>query len=779
MLNGIVCDTWGDLTHALRSLRKSPGFTLTAILTLALGIGANSAIFNVVNALLLASLPVTHPERLIEISTIDSKGEKHGFSIPALELFAKNTSTVSGLFAWVGGGMETMELKGTLIAGSADEVAGDYYGVLGIQPALGRFLTHDDTNAAVLGFDTWDRYYHRDPGAIGKTLTINAKPFTIVGVHPKTFTGLIREVDAQATIPVTNFDRDASYFTIIGRLRDHTSAAQARAEFETMWPAIRQQTAPSKDRDAYLSGRIQIEPAAQGVSYLRQRFTKPLYLLTAIVAILLLLACVNLANVALARAHGRTSEYAIRAALGASRWRLARASLAEAALLAIFGAIPGFAFAFWSSRYLAAFIWTGYGRMALPLEPDLRIALFNTAIAAATAMLFGFFPAWRAGRHFSQVAGARVTRNNASRALVAIQVALSFAIICAALLFGRSLGNLLNRNPGFAADRLLVAQLFPRTTYAGLDKPPYYRQLIETVSRIPGVASASFASNRPIGFLRKETVLPFGISADFQLIAPGYFTTVGISLLEGRDFNFNDSASRPKVAIVSASLATHIGQHVKIAATDYEIVGVVRDAERDPRVTSLPSVYAMIFQQPKFLAYPAVVIRTPGDPALLSHALREQVESLGREYPLQIDTVREEVDRSLIVERTLALLGGFFGAAALLLAAVGLYGLLSYNVSRRTPEIGIRMALGATRSGITWLIAKEVAALLALGLFSGLALALAGTRAASSLLYGLSAQDPSTMLLAALALILISLLASLIPSRRAAAIDPAVALRRD
>ncbi len=781
-----------DFRHALRALRKSPGFTLTAVLTLALGIGANSAIFNVVNALLLASLPVSHPDRLLEISTLDRKDSKHGLSIPSFQSIEARASAFSGMFAWIGGGMESLEMNGTSIAAGVDEIAGDYYSVLGIRPALGRFIAPGDTGVAVLGFGTWQRFYHGDPNAVGKIILINGKPYTIIGVHPKSFVGLIRETEANVTIPVTTFstDRKSAYYTVIGRLRDHVDAAQARAQLETIWPSIREQTAPESvpERDAFLTRRIQEEPAAQGVSYLRERFTRPLYMLSAVVAILLLLACVNLANVALARAHGRAAEYRIRAALGASRWRLAQTSLAESTLLAILGAIPAFAFANWSSRYLADFMWTGYGRMALSLEPNLRIVLFTIAVAAAAGMLFGLFPAWRAGREFRQGSGSRIAGQlgYAGKSLVIVQVALSFAIVCAALLFSRSLINLISRNPGFAADRLLVAQLFPRVGYTGLDKSSYYRQLLRTLNEIPGVTAASIANSRPIGFIRRETILPASVTADSQLVAPGYFDTVGMRFLRGRDFNFNDAEGRPGVAIVSASLArilgsNAIGQRVKIGneKDEYEVVGIVADAERDPRVSNLPAIYGMIFQHPKYLMYTAAVIRTPGDPAHLSQVLRQKVESLGREYPLQIDTVREELNRSLAPERALALLAGFFGALALLLAAVGLYGLLSYTVSRRTAEIGIRVALGATRRGIAWLIVREISILLGIGLAAGLAIALAGARAATSLLYGLTAHDPSTIALSAAALIAIGLLAALIPASRAASIDPAIALRKD
>src|SRR5215472_8383150 len=334
MLNGLA----GDIRQCCRYLRRSPGYAITAIVTLALAIGPNSAIFNVVNALILASLPVPQPEDLITIPTIDSRGATRGLSIPSMRALQQRTSAFSGIFAFSGGGMEAFEVNGVPAADSGDEVFGDYYETLGIKPALGRFLAAGETgNAAVLGYGAWQRFYQGSPDALGKTMLIAGKPYTIVGVHPKSFTGLIREVDPLATIPVARErieDRKASYYTVIARLRKGIDASAAQARIDTVWPSVRAEFAPDgADRASFLNRRIRIEPAARGISYLRQRFTRPLFILTGIVAILLLLACVNLASVALARAHSRTPEYALRAALGASRWRLARLSIAESVIL--------------------------------------------------------------------------------------------------------------------------------------------------------------------------------------------------------------------------------------------------------------------------------------------------------------------------------------------------------------------------------------------------------------------------------------------------------------
>jgi predicted permease len=808
MLRGLT----SDVREAARSLRKNPGFTLTAVATLTLAIGANSAIFTLANALIFASMPVSHPDHLAEISTTDAKGDKRGLSVPAFQAI-QQTGVFSSLLAWNGGGVENLEMNGTLFAGSLDDVAGDYYAALGIQPAVGRFITLDDIGldhftpspVAVISYQAWQAHYHGDPSVVGKIVRINGKPYTIIGVHPKSFPGLIREVAADATVPMTAsassaeklYDRTHDYNTVIGRLRDGMDQAQARARIEAAWPAIRQATAPdaAPEHDAFLARRIRVEPAARGISYLRERFTRPLYILFGIVALLLLLACVNLASVALASAQGRAAEMSVRAALGATRWRLLRASLVESLLLAIVGAIPGLAFAYWGAGHIARFMWQGYVPLALSVSPDARVVLFTLAAASAAGVLFGMMPAWRAGDYDPGAAIGRASRRVAGglglpgQALVAAQIALSFAILAGALLFTKSLSNVLSRDPGFSSDRLLVAQLFPRSTYQGFDNPAYFRQLLESLRAIPGVTAATFAHNRPVGLPWKATILPAGATATYHLVAPGFFDTLGMRTVRGRDFEFDDDASRPLVAIVSIRLARliapqgdAIGQRVKIGDIkgEFEIVGIVSDATLDdPRAPDAPAIYAASFQRPDYLGWSEAIVRTPGDPAQLAHALREGIESLGREYPLRIDTVAEEVDHALLPERVLALLSSFFGSLGLLLASLGLYGLLSYTVSRRTGEIGVRVTLGASRSGIAAMVLRDVAVLLAIGLTAGLAIAVAGARAIAALLYGISGHDPAALGAAAGVLILVAIGASLIPSVRAARVDPAVALRHE
>jgi predicted permease len=796
----MLSDFVAGLREAARTLRKNPGFTFTALVTLALAIGANSAIFTLANALLLVRLPVSQPGRLFEISTLDPKGEKGKLSMPAFQLIQQQAGIFTSALAWRGGAVENLEMNRITFVGLVDGIGGDYYATLGIRPALGRFITREDIGlehprVAVIAYRDWQERYSSDPGVIGKTILIDGEPYTIVGVHPKSFPGLIRENAADATIPFdaeTLRDRKNAENTVIGRLRDGIDPTQARARLEGIWPLIRQATMPddAPEHDSFLARRIQIDPAASGISYLRDQFMRPLYILLGIVALLLLLACVNLANVALARAHGRAAELSLRAALGASRWRLIGSSLTESFLLAIGGAVPGLAFAYWGSNYIAHLMWQGFTPLVLSFAPDARIVLFTVVVTVSAGTLFGLLPAWRAGR---QDPAALIRRGNprvagglgaAGRTLVITQIALSFAILAGALLFSRGLGKVLQRDPGFSRDRLLVAQLFPRTTYRGFDMPAYSRQLLESLRAITGVTAAALAASEPAG-----PVLPANVSAAYRLVVPGFFDTVGMRILRGRDFTMHDDETRPLAAIVSAKLARLIspsgdalGQRVRVGDLkgEFTIEGIASDATLDdPRTPNAPVIYVPMFQHPGLLEYSKAILRTPGDPARLARAFRERIESLGREYPLRIQTIKEQNDAALLPERMLMLLTGFFGAAGLLLAGVGLFGLLAYTISRRTGEIGIRMALGATPGAIVLLVLRDVAVLVAVGLAAGLAIAFAGARAITAFLYGLSSHDPATLALAAGVLVFVAILTSLIPAVRAIRIDPVGALHYD
>lgn len=813
-----------DLRYALRVLRKNPGFAVTGIVTLALGIGANTALFTLTNAMLLNSLAVPRPDRLIEITCLDRGGDQQPFSVPSFQGLQSHNEIFSGMFGWTGGGVVSLEVNGVSFGGTLDAVTGGYYSTLGVHPLLGRLITPEDVGlekftrspVAVLGHRFWEEHYARDPNVLGKKVVIEAKPYTIIGVHPKSFPGMVVETATDVTVPVTAraqsaerfYDRRRTFLTVVGRLRDDVSPQQAQARLTAIWPPVQQTAIPldasAAQRESFLGRRLQVEPAGRGLSFIRGRFTRPLQILFGIVGLLLLLACVNLANVSLARAQRRASELSLRVALGASRWRLLRAALIESLLLSLAGMLPGLAIAYWGSKFIAKFIWPGYVPLALSLTPDTRILLFTTAVALAAGVLCGVAPAWRAAR---QDPGTLVRRDTTrtttgigilGRALVTIQVALSFAIVSGALLFSRSLANITRPASGFQADRLLVAQLFPRAaSYEDFEKAPYFRELLRSLQSIPGASAAALSATRPIGPVAwKETVSPAGsrdsknrTPANQHVVTPGFFEALGMSLLRGRDFDLRDDTTRPAVAIVSAKLARSlfasadaVGRHLKIGErqAEFEIVGITSDANLDdPRKPGAPGVYLAYFQQPDYMGWSEAILRSNGDPSALTTPLRQRMEALGREYPLRIETIAAERDMALVPERIVTVLSSFFGVLATLLAAVGLYGLLSYTVSRRTPEIGIRVALGSPHGSVVWLVVRDVLILLAVGLAAGLAITLAASRLISSLLYGLTGHDPVALILAAVALLGIAALATFIPVRRAVRIDPAVALRHE
>ena len=803
-----------DLHRGFRSLLRHRAYSLTVLITLTLAIGANSAIFTLANALILAALPVRHPERLVEICTIDARGEKGNLSIPAFQSIQRRASALASAFAWSGGGMENLEMNGVPFAGSVDDVAGDYYATLNIHPALGRLLTREDIGldhftpaaVAVISYRAWQTRYGGG-NVLGKALRINGRPFTIIGVHPASFHGIIREVDADATVPASAtaidaahfYDPDHRYFTLIGRLQDGTDIGKARAQLEAIWRTGSEAIAPVTQpaRSAFLARRIQMEPAARGISYLRTRFTRPLLILFGIAGLLVLLACVNLANVALARAETRAIEFSIRAALGARPRRLIKEALLESCLLGGCGVVPGLLLAYWGSSYIGQFMWQGFVPLAIALRPDARVVLFTAAVALGASLLFALVPAWRSARQDPGAtlahAGSRIAGGTGllGPALATVQIALSFAILACALLFSRSLGNTLRADPGFTANHLLIAQLFPRSTYRGLNQAAYLRQLMDALRSLPGVTAATISHDRPIGMEWKQTILPANVSATSHLVAPAFFETLRMRLLQGRDFTLEDDERHPRVAILSEQLArlvclgrnlghSPIGQRMKTIGgkEEFAVIGVVADAALDnPRLRNPAAIYFPLFQEPDYLGWAAAIVRTANDPAGLSKAVRKTIESFGYEYPLRMETVQEEYEHALLPERVLALLTGFIGGLGLLLAAVGLYGLLAYTVSRRTGELAVRVALGAAPADVAGLILRQVAAILAIGLSLGLAIFWAGTRAITALLYGLSGHDPQTLLEAAGVLIAVALLASLAPGLRASRTDPAAVLR--
>jgi len=821
---------WQTLRYTLRVLAKSPVFTTVAILSLALGIGANTAIFTLINALLLRDLPVRQPERLVELTVVRTEG-KVPFSYPMFREVERNQRVFTGLVAWGAAGMMNVEVNGALAQNHVVTATGNCYSELGVTPLIGRLLTPENSNpssgtssqVAVLGYEFWQQRFGGALDVLGKQIRIEGHPFTIIGVTRKWFAGMTTGEPPDITIPVTaypqltegnNFTLDSRsilWLSVIGRLKDGITIEQARAQLQSFWPEVLLATVstetPGSRRERFLSMGLEVTSAAKGfTSGLRSDFERPLYVLAGIVGLILLVACVNLANLMLARAAARSHEMSVRVAIGASRWSVARQVLSESLVLSISGALLGLAFAYWGSHLLVLLMTEGHlFPVTLDLSPDLRVLSLTISVALLTGILFGLAPAWRSSREDP----ATVLQQNArslsggtgklSRALIITQVALSLVLLLGAGLFVRSFQRLRSLDLGFQKESVLEISLYPRPGgYKDLDLSSYRKQLLARISSLPGVASASFGDaeipspqgwHDTVSATTADSTTGVRQMTNAASVSPGFFRTLGIPLLRGRDFVETDDQHHPRLAIVNSNLADRlfpnggaIGKRIRFGfMPDYEnleIVGIVRNARIfDIRDATTPVLFLSSLQYPS--DWGSLIVRTQQSPEALTKTVTQAIDSLGHEYALRTRTVAQTIDAELVEERVTAMLSGFFAALALLLASVGLYGLMSYTVTRRTREIGIRVAVGAQRQNVLWLVLQETLTLALLGIAIGIPAALAATRLIAKMLFGLSPSDLPTITAVSLLLLLVALFAGYLPARRASAIDPIVALRTE
>jgi len=812
---------WQDVRHALRLMRRSPGFTTMAVLSLALGIGLNTAIFSLVNTLMLRSLPVRDPGQLVELLQKHPEFPRGNFfPWQAYERMRDQKQAFSNLIAvsapWhsvfrVGGeGAEPRQLAGEF-------VSGDFFPVLGIKPAIGRLLgtedDREDAGSAVVSWSYWKSRFDLDPAIVGSQITVEDTPVTIVGVAPREFFGLQvgSRPDVWLPLAMEPVVRSRSYtgsrvywLRLVGRLRPGATMEQAHAEMGIQWRRTIEDLARQRDDRTFLESRLQVEPASAGLSPLRNQFGKPLLLVMAISGLLLFIACTNVASMLLARGAARQREMATRVSLGANRLRLLRQVLTESLLLSAVASLLGVFLAYFGTAALVRIVESARGRIEVRVEPDLQVLLFAAAIGLLTCALFGLVPALRAMatspasslRSSAQVGETRFSRLF-GKGLVATQVALSLVLLSAAGLFLGHLSNLRALDLGFARDEVLLLSLDRRPD--GMDVGRLdgaYRELLDRLEAIPGVRSATLASVAPIsgvGGSRQATVEGYqdtpGASRflSFNGVAPKYFETLGMPLLLGRDFRFQPPTSR--VAIVNQTMvryyfgeANPIGRHFSFdGESPYEIVGVVGDAKYSHWRQPTPrTVYFNSFAQGRVFSARHLMLRTSVDPLSVAPEARRTVRDLFESAPvLRVTSLAGQMEETIVPERLAAQLSGLFGALGAVLAAIGIYGLLAYTVARRGNEIGIRKALGATTSQVTRMVLLDSLGIACTGLAFGSLIALWSKRFAASALEGLPLDSPVPIVFGAVALIAVALMASYVPGRRAARVDPMEALRHE
>lgn len=825
-----------DLRYSVRLLAKAPGFVLVAVLTLALGIGANAAIFQLIDAVRLRTLPVSDPNTLAIVHLNRNHwgsghftGPYSEFTFPLWQQIRKGQEAFSSIAVW-GGQSLNLATGGEVNNAKAIWISGDFFRVLGVQPFLGRLLSDADDQAGCSGgvdisYAFWQGHYGGDASAIGQTLTLEGHPFPILGITPPSFYGVSVGDRFDIAVPVCAepiIDGEYSSVTgprpratwwlaMIGRLKPGWTLSRATAQLSTTMPAALNETIPPEyDADGvkhYLGYKLEVRPAANGFSNLREDSSTSLWLLLGLSGLVLLIACANLANLMLARASSRQREISVRLALGASRMRLIRQMLAESALLAIAGTVCGGLLAIVLSRFLITFISTPNSPIFLDMPTDWRVLGFAAGLAILTTILFGLVPAVSAGSvppgSVLKTGGRGMTaareRFRLQRMLVASQVALSLVLLAGALLFARSLQNLMTRDTGFQQDGLLVANIdFTRLKLPDGRRDSFVRDLLDRIRAVPGVGAAAASMRSPVSGNSSNDDIIGENGADtkeaswLDYISPGYFQTMKTPLLAGRDFNSNDTATSPKVAIVNQSFVKKFINGAKDAVGKqfrlwqppgtpepyYTVVGVVKDSVyNDMHEPFVEVMYFPRSQVEKSGTDATFIIRSQLGTGGLLNSVKTTIAGVNPDIDIQFKVLRTQIRESLVQDELMASLCGFFGALAVLLAAIGLYGVISYTVAQRTSEIGVRMALGAQRSGVIGLILGEVAVLIAIGVVVGAGLTLAGSKAASSLLFGLKPHDPLTLVLATVILAAIGFGASFVPARRATRVDPMVALR--
>ena len=828
-----------DFRYALRQLGKAPGFAAVAIVTLALGIGANTAIFSLLDQVLLRSLPVKEPDRLVILQSVGSfnghtsarTDDNFSFSYPMYRDLRDHNSVFSGLIA-TDQAQVGLQWRNQPELVAAELVSGNYFDVLGVQPALGRLLSASDdvvpgsNPVAVLSFGYWQRRFGADRAVVNQSLLVNGRPFTVLGIVPPGFHSVVVGDTPDLFVPMTMKaeirpgitdlqDRTSRWLNIVGKLRPGLSREQAEAGINPLWYSLRadelKQRGHSSEsfKESFLTkSHLFVRDGTKGFSPLRADVQEPLLIIMAMVGLVALMACANVGSLLLVRAAGRIREMSVRYALGAKRARVVQQLLVEGLLLGLAGGAVGIAIAPSISARFINMIWSRTaGDIPFSSRPDLRILVFNFSLALVVSLIFSLAPAvqfWRpnlapALKQQVMTAGGGPLRFR--RISVAVQIGLSVLVLVGAGLFVRTLHNLKSLNVGFETDHLVTFGLQP--TLAGYRPDQTHdldQHVLQTLAALPGVRSVAGTTDRELadtnisnnitlaGYKEKENE---DMNVESPGVSPGYFSTMGMPLLAGREFTDEDRDATHKVAVVNESFARHYfgepqlaighyygkggGEHVSI---DTEIVGVVKDAKHTGVRQNITRTTFTPFLQEAKLGVMTFYVRTWQSPESAEATIRRAMQSLDSKLVLDnFLTMQEQIDDILTTERVIAILASAFGLLAVLMAAIGLYGVLAYSTAQRTREIGIRIALGAARTSVMRMVLVEVLWLAGISIAFALPASLLLTRAARSQLFGISSSDPLTLVVVTLLVGTVALASALLPARRAAKTDPVVALR--
>jgi predicted permease len=822
----------GDVTYAVRLLRRSPAFTIVALLSLALGIGANTAIFSLIDTVLVKTLPVQDPQQLF---FVDNSGGKSGGSsgppYPCFERLRDHNRFLSSIAAF-----NARQFKVSIDEAPervrGQYASGSYFDLLGVRAIHGRVLTPaDDAEpgrggpdgpVAVISDAFWTRRFARDPSVLGKTVQVETQWVTIVGVTPPGFFGLQVGSPVDITLPMMLVEqglqsKQSWWLSVIARVAPGATVEQARADLEALWDTYLTEVGMPRERRGYFSGVVLV-PAARGANQLRRAYSEPLLIVMGIVGVVLLIGCANVANLLLARATARQNEIAVRLAIGASRGRVIRQLLTEGVVLVSLGAAAGVLFAWWGASFLVAVLAGPAERVVLEPHFDLRVLGFTAGVSIGTALLFSLAPALRAtdvGAAKPGSVGRSTPQNRLGGALVVIQVTLSVLLLCGAALFVRTLNNLNGVDFGF--DRAGILSMQVEATVPGRAVTPktpaeyradhdrlgaIWRGFMERLHQVPGVSSAGVAAGMsPLsGLIRGVKIAIDGPAPGpvkdrgirINQVTDGYFETIGTRLLAGRSFTSHDRSGSLRVAVLNETAArgffgteSPLGRKVNFPGqrveAQYEIVGVVANARyQDLRTPDEPMVYVPLDQAIDPITRAVLFVRGAGDVMQLVPAIRASVvETVPGGFVAGVATIEQQVEMSLVRERMLAMLATFFAGLALLPACIGLYGVMAYRVARRTREIGIRIAIGARQQSVVWMMVRETLLLVTIGAALGTLASLGVNRFVAAQLFGVTPRDPVAIAVALSVLGCVTLIAGYVPARHASRIDPVKALRAE